>query len=228
MCVWCGCFVLSGRGLCGELITRPEESYCGASLCDLETSWMRRPWPTGGCRAKYKQTVGPNYLFTFLLSTGYSYIAWTSATWNLIPGLISFEERLKHRLWTQQNSINIELKSIYTVFEHKLILRIFIVCVEFLSYKLANKLHMSKNLRAPWRWPTAQAETCRSNDLLTPWSRVFLEKLTGSQLVKKFPALYGTQRFITAFTSACHLSLSWDRSIQSMPPPPIPLPEDPS
>ena len=28
--------------------------------------------------------------------------------------------------------------------------------------------------------------------LLTPWSRVLLEKLTGSQLVKKYPALYGT------------------------------------
>jgi hypothetical protein len=40
--------------------------------------------------------------------------------------------------------------------------------------------------------------------LLTPWSRVLLEKLTGSKLVKKFPAFYGTQRFITAYTSACH------------------------
>jgi hypothetical protein len=28
--------------------------------------------------------------------------------------------------------------------------------------------------------------------LLTPWSRVLLEKLTGRQLVKKFPAFYGT------------------------------------
>ena len=44
--------------------------------------------------------------------------------------------------------------------------------------------------------------------LLTPCSRVLLEKLTGSQLVKKFPAFYGTQRFITAFTSTRHLSLS--------------------
>jgi hypothetical protein len=26
--------------------------------------------------------------------------------------------------------------------------------------------------------------------LLTPWSRVLLEKLTGLQLVKKFPAIY--------------------------------------
>ena len=31
------------------------------------------------------------------------------------------------------------------------------------------------------------------------------------QLVKKFPAFYGTRRFITAFTSARHLSLSWAR-----------------
>jgi hypothetical protein len=41
--------------------------------------------------------------------------------------------------------------------------------------------------------------------LLTPWSRVLLEKLTGLQLVKKFPAFYGTRKFITAFTSARHL-----------------------
>ena len=51
-----------------------------------------------------------------------------------------------------------------------------------------------------------------------------LEKITGSQPVKKFPAFYGNQRFITAFTSARHLSLFWAKSIQSMPP--IPLPED--
>jgi len=42
---------------------------------------------------------------------------------------------------------------------------------------------------------------------LTAWSRVLLEKLTGSQLLKKFPEFYGTRRFITAFTSARHLSL---------------------
>ena len=38
--------------------------------------------------------------------------------------------------------------------------------------------------------------------LLTSWSRVLLGKLTGSQLVKKFPAFSGTWRFSTAFTSA--------------------------
>jgi hypothetical protein len=29
--------------------------------------------------------------------------------------------------------------------------------------------------------------------LLTPWNRILLEKLTGFQLVKKFPAFYGTR-----------------------------------
>jgi len=54
---------------------------------------------------------------------------------------------------------------------------------------------------------------------LTPWSRVLLEKLTGSHIVKKFPTFYGTQRFITVFTSACNVYLSWARSVQSMSPP---------
>ena len=44
--------------------------------------------------------------------------------------------------------------------------------------------------------------------LLNPWSRVLLEKLASLQLVKKFPAFYGTRRFLTALTSARHLSLS--------------------
>ena len=45
-----------------------------------------------------------------------------------------------------------------------------------------------------------------------------LEKLSGSQLVKKFPVMYVTQRFITTFTSVRHLSLSRASSIQSIPP----------
>jgi hypothetical protein len=43
--------------------------------------------------------------------------------------------------------------------------------------------------------------------LITPYSTVLLENLTGLQLVKKFPAFYWTRRFITAFTSARHLSI---------------------
>ena len=68
MFVCCECCVLSGRGLCDGLITRPEESYrlWRVVVCDLETSKMRRLKPaTGlwkiqstGCNTKKtKQTV---------------------------------------------------------------------------------------------------------------------------------------------------------------------------
>jgi hypothetical protein len=52
--------------------------------------------------------------------------------------------------------------------------------------------------------------------LLTPRSRGLSEKLTVPQLIKNSPAFYETRRFITAFTTAGHLSLSWARSVQSM------------
>jgi len=54
-------------------------------------------------------------------------------------------------------------------------------------------------------------------NLLTPWSRVLLDKLTGSQIIKKFPTFYESRRFITVFTSARHLFLSWASSMQSIP-----------
>jgi hypothetical protein len=47
--------------------------------------------------------------------------------------------------------------------------------------------------------------------LLTYWGKVLLEKLIGFQLFKKFPAFYGTIKFITAFTISPHMSLSWTR-----------------
>jgi len=75
MSVCCECCVLSGRGLCDGLITRPEESYwlwC-VVLCDLETVWMWRPWPTGGLlRPKKKGFIVfyeghfGTYLFIFM------------------------------------------------------------------------------------------------------------------------------------------------------------------
>ena len=46
MFVCCECCVLSGGGLCDELITRPEESYrlCCVVVCDLETSRIGAPY----------------------------------------------------------------------------------------------------------------------------------------------------------------------------------------
>ena len=40
---------------------------------------------------------------------------------------------------------------------------------------------------------------------LTPRRRVLPEKQTGPQMIKTFPAIYKTRRFITAFTTARHL-----------------------
>ena len=50
MSVCCECCVLSGRGLCDELITRPEEPYrlWYVVVCDLETSRTRKPWSALG------------------------------------------------------------------------------------------------------------------------------------------------------------------------------------
>ena len=52
------CCVLSGRGLCDELITRPEESYrlWRVAVCDLETSKEKAKSPLKGC--EYKPTMG--------------------------------------------------------------------------------------------------------------------------------------------------------------------------
>jgi hypothetical protein len=56
MSVCCECCVLSGRGMCVRLITRPEESYrlwCIVE-CDLKTSRMRKPFPALGRSATKK------------------------------------------------------------------------------------------------------------------------------------------------------------------------------
>ena len=75
---------------------------------------------------------------------------------------------------------------------------------------LSNCFSSSKYLTLPYTyWLTY---------LLTAWCRVLLEKLTGLQLVKNFPAFHGTRRFITALKSVRHLSLSWASPIQSIYP----------
>jgi len=61
--------------------------------------------------------------------------------------------------------------------------------------------------------------------LLTPWSKVLLEKLTDFQLVKKFSTFYGTRRFINAFMLA---TCPYPQPARSSPCQHIPLPKDPS
>jgi hypothetical protein len=63
-------------------------------------------------------------------------------------------------------------------------------------------------VRAPLRPAATFVNYVYSTYLLTPHSTVLLETLTGLQPVKKFPAFYGTRRFITALKNARHLSIS--------------------
>ena len=58
--------MLSGRGLCGELITGPEESYrlCCVVVCDLETSRMGAPYICDISRLRVN--VLPTELFVIL------------------------------------------------------------------------------------------------------------------------------------------------------------------
>ena len=63
--------MLSGRGLCDELITRPEESYrlCCVVVGDLETSRMGAPYIYDISRLRVKERV-ELYLFS---PSGYSW-----------------------------------------------------------------------------------------------------------------------------------------------------------
>ena len=57
--VCCECCVLSGRGLCDELTTRPEEPYrllC-VIVCDLETSRMGAPYIYDISRLRVKPNI---------------------------------------------------------------------------------------------------------------------------------------------------------------------------
>ena len=66
MFYYCVCWVLSGRGLCVGLITRPEESYrdnvcvcvcVGVCVYDREASTMMRPGPLSGSRTVKKNAI---------------------------------------------------------------------------------------------------------------------------------------------------------------------------
>jgi hypothetical protein len=76
--------------------------------------------------------------------------------------------------------------------------------------------HLPRIYLAVWLWEKCVCEIFESRlrdpgvprSLVTPWS-IVLETLTGFKPVKKFHAFYGTRSFITAFTSARQLSMSW-------------------
>jgi hypothetical protein len=54
------CCVLSGRGFCDGLITRPEESYqlWRVVVCDQETSWYEEAIACAGLQSQRNKQIG--------------------------------------------------------------------------------------------------------------------------------------------------------------------------
>ena len=61
--------------------------------------------------------------------------------------------------------------------------------------------------------------------LLTPWSRVLLENLTGSAASQEIPHIFGTRRFLNIQVPA---TCPYPEPTPSSPHNPLPLPEVPS
>ena len=81
--------------------------------------------------------------------------------------------------------------------------------IKVLGLKLTTHPHFVQRLKMSGAVPPVLCvPSCRYAYLLTPWSRVLLEKLTGFAANQKFPSFYGTRKFITVLTSARHLFLS--------------------
>ena len=95
-------------------------------------------------------------------------------------------------------------------------------CISYTCLTLYGR-YIKRAARGPYAATSATKynhQTFRLNlkTYVTPWSRVLPKKLCPEPLIK-FPAFYGTMRFITAFTTASHLSLSSARSISLCPHP---------
>jgi len=91
-------------------------------------------------------------------------------------------------------------------------------CILPTTWQMQSHTHTRNVLNSSVCFHFMQKNLNKNTYLITPWSKIFLEKLADFQLVKKFPVFYGTRRFITEFTSAGHLFLSSASSIQSIHP----------
>jgi hypothetical protein len=85
----------------------------------------------------------------------------------------------------------------------KLMIRRIIQMVLSLHQKVTDNAQLAITV---WVGYLRFSDACQS--MLTTWSRILLEKLRVTPVVKKFLTFYGTLKFITILTWACHWSLS--------------------
>jgi hypothetical protein len=92
-----------------------------------------------------------------------------------------------------------------------------VTCFRLVSYwAYSSTLKMGRHL-PPKRRLTFSGLHILTHSLTHSWSWALLEKPPIVQPIKNFPAFYGTRRFNTVLTRAIQRSLSWARSIQSIP-----------
>ena len=83
--------------------------------------------------------------------------------------------------------------------------------------------HVSKSVTQPLSVFTLEPNCTDSacigylTNQFAAWRRVLLDKQIVVQLVKKLPTICGTQCFVTVFTRARHLPLSWPRCLWFKP-----------
>ena len=80
--------------------------------------------------------------------------------------------------------------------------------VLFLCRTLSDNIITYAFCRTPWLGNEYIVNTSSYSVVTYSMEQILFEKLTGSQLVKKFPAFYGTRIFINTLTRARHLFLS--------------------
>jgi hypothetical protein len=101
-----------------------------------------------------------------------------------------------------------------TEFPLDFFLNVCLILITYCRYKIFKLCHIFEG---------TNHEIYCARHITHSWSWALPEKLPIVQLLKNFPAFYGSRRFITVFTRDLHWSLSWARSIQSIPSHPISL-----
>ena len=97
-----------------------------------------------------------------------------------------------------------------------------LLCFDFLTLHLLCYTHnvdaSTQDMTMKFQAPAIVNSLKRASCLRCISSRIILEKLTVSQLVKKISsAFYGTRHFVTVLTTASHLTLSRAKLNQSTP-----------
>jgi hypothetical protein len=139
-----------------------------------------------GMRPTYLLTYLPTYLLTYSLTHSLTYLITHLFTYLLTHSLTHLLTHLITHSLTH---------SLTYLFTHSI--------THSLTYLLTSYL-LTDSLTHSF----THSVTYLLTHSLTPWSRVLLEKLTGFAVSQEIPRIYGTRKFITVLTSACHLSLS--------------------